>query len=525
MARTKLGLEHPAAIELASLLHAARHLPARLEADTKRIAEGRVECASIQRRLLELPQRFTDAAAAVDESLAVLAGTPGDPASFAPLDELLEAQAYRLCFWRVASDEINYRRFFDINDLAALTTEREDVFLAIHRTWLGWVATGLADGLRIDHPDGLFDPKQYLERLQERYRVLVPGRNEPLYVVVEKILGDGEALPADWICDGTTGYEFIHAVNGLLIDQNGEGPLTAFYHQFTGLDEAWPEVVYRCKREVSQGTLTSELNALAYQLDRLARLDRRSRDFTLNSIRKALREVVASFPVYRSYVDGSVHDSDKSVVGKATRWAYRRNPLLGRAIFDFIRDTVLLKDSPSGPATEEYRALQRAFAGKFQQVTSPVAAKGVEDTAFYVFNRLVSLNEVGGEPGRFGWKPEAVHEFFRTRSEMPRRAFAALHPRHQAWRGRAGPHPCALRNAGRMGRACDSMGRTQSPAQDRGGRNARARCQRGIPPLPDSRGAWPEKVDVEFVAHSAVHEEGARGGQGPHQLDQPGRRV
>ncbi len=469
--REQFGPEHPSAVELASVLHAVQHLPPRTETDAARVAECRMEVVSIRRRIAELPERFPEAAAAVTAALAAIAGKPGDPASFAALDELLEAQAYRPCFWRVASDEINYRRFFDVNDLAALSTERADVFDAVHATWFRWLREGKADGLRIDHPDGLFDPKEYLERLQaahfcltsprrgrsaalrrrvggrrqrscrRRYaayrfdfiRAALPhpaakrrrppppggGQKEVLYVVVEKILGDNEALPADWACDGTTGYEFIHAVNGLFVDRAGDGPLTAFYERFTGLDETWPEIVYRSKRQVTQASLASELNALAHQLDRIARLDRRSRDFTLNGIRKALREVVSCFPVYRSYVTSSVSDTDKAVVGKATRWAYKRNPFLGKAVFDFVRDTVLLKDSPSGPASEEYRELQRRFAGKFQQVTSPIAAKGVEDTAFYVYNRLVSLNEVGGEPGRFGWKPDAVHAFLAARVAQP----------------------------------------------------------------------------------------------------------
>ncbi|MCE9563142.1 MAG: malto-oligosyltrehalose synthase [Planctomycetes bacterium] len=422
--RAKLGHEHPASVQLISILHAVEHLPPRSEVNPAHIKEGRIECASIQSRLAELPERFPEAAEAIAGAVAIIAGTPGDPVSFAPLDELLEAQAYRPCFWRVASDEINYRRFFDVNDLAALSTEREDVFGAVHKTWLRWLSTGLADGLRIDHPDGLFDPKQYLERLQEHYRLAlqhsgVATRGEPLYVVVEKILGDGELLPPDWMCDGTTGYEFIHAVNGLFVDSTGEAPLTAFYQRFTGQNEPWLEIVYQKKRQVSQSSLSSELNALAHQLDRIARLDRRSRDFTLNGIRKALREVVACFPVYRSYVNGLGHDSDKAAVGKATRRAYRKNQLLGKQIFDFIRDTVLLKDSPSGPAGEDYRGLQSQFAGKFQQVTAPMAAKGTEDTAFYVYNRLGSLNEVGGEPGRFGWKPDAVHAFLAARAVNP----------------------------------------------------------------------------------------------------------
>ncbi|AWM38868.1 Maltooligosyl trehalose synthase [Gemmata obscuriglobus] len=426
--RERHGAEHPSAIELASILHAVQGLPPRTDPDEARQAEGRLEVIAIRRRLSELAERFPEAAAAVAGTLTKLAGTPGDPTSFAALDELLEAQAYRPCFWRVASDEINYRRFFDVNDLAALSTERREVFAAVHSTWFRWLREGIADGLRIDHPDGLFDPKEYLARLQTSVGRTPPGPTDDgtghngaggLYVVVEKILGDGEELPAAWECAGTTGYEFIHALNGLFVDPASEGALTNFYQQFTGLDDPWPEVVYRSKRQATQGALASELNALAHQLDRIARLDRRSRDFTLNGIRKALREVVACFPVYRSYVNGSVGDTDKAVVGKATRWAYRRNPVLGKAVFDFIRDTVLLKDSPSGPASEEYHALQRRFAGKFQQVTSPVAAKGVEDTAFYVFNRLVSLNEVGGEPGKFGWKPEQVHAFLHARAAAP----------------------------------------------------------------------------------------------------------
>ena len=474
----RLGVEHPSTIELTSILNAVEHLPPRGEGDGQKAAMGRVEVASIKRRLADLAERFPEAHAAVLAAVEKLAGTPGDPASFAALDDLLEAQAYRPCFWRVASDEINYRRFFDVNELAAVATERDDVFRAVHRTLFGWLADGKADGLRIDHPDGLFDPKTYLERLQAHYLLAVarrlhgekpddypgvefprdeawllaafqqtpppnplppggrgdqaepssssspPPRGEgpgegsakhPLYVVVEKILGDGERLPADWACDGTTGYEFITAANNLFVDPAGEGRLTKLYAEFAGQTDPIGQVVYEKKYQVLGASLSSELNALAHQLDRIARLDRRSRDFTLNGIRRALREVIAAFPVYRSYVNGGVHDRDKMHVGRACGKARKRNPTLGRAVFDFIRDTVLLRDSPSGPASDEYRDMQRRFAGKFQQLTAPVTAKGIEDTAFYVYNRFVSLNEVGGEPGHFGRPPDKVHEFFADR--------------------------------------------------------------------------------------------------------------
>ena len=336
-----------------------------------------------------------------------------------------------------------------MNDLAALSTERDDVFRAVHRTWLGWVAAGQADGLRIDHPDGLFDPREYLAKLQQHARLAVaraafaadpakfPGvefprdepallemlagdGGEPLYVAVEKILADGEPLPADWQCAGTTGYEVANVVNGLFIDPAGEATLSATYAEFTGDSTPWPELVYLKKRQVMQSSLAGEVNALAHQLDRLARLDRRTRDFTLNGIRKAVREVIACFGAYRSYVTAEgAHDADKALVGKACGAAYRRNPQAGRAIFDFVRDTVFLKPPHAGDLAPGYRDAQARFAGKFQQVTAPVTAKGVEDTAFYVYHRLTSLNEVGGDPGRFGYSPDEVHEFFRRRAEKP----------------------------------------------------------------------------------------------------------
>jgi (1->4)-alpha-D-glucan 1-alpha-D-glucosylmutase len=433
-------------LELQSILSAIRHLPSRNEEDPKRIEEGRVEGPVIKRRLAALTERNQKLADEIQTALSRLAGTPGDPASFAALDQLLEAQAYRPAFWRVASDEINYRRFFDVNDLAALSTEREEVFRAIHKKIFDWLVDGVADGLRIDHPDGLFDPKQYLDRLQLAYRMACarhllatkasdyPGltweqvrtplrerfRAEPehhLYVVVEKILGHNEPLPADWTTDGTTGYEFLNVVNGLFVDPAREDAVTGVFHLLTGFDEPFEQLVYEKKFQILQSLLSSELHMLGHQLDRLAQQERWSRDFTLNGLRHALREVIACFPVYRSYVNGEVHETDKPMIHRAVRRARRRNPLLGRQVFDYIRDTLLLKDPPSGPAAPEYRAAQRRFAGKFQQVTSPVMAKGLEDTAFYVFNRLVSLNEVGGDPGRFGWLPARAHRFFRERSE------------------------------------------------------------------------------------------------------------
>ena len=341
---------------------------------------------------------------------------------------------------RVASDEINYRRFFDINDLAALNMEREDVFTASHGLILALLSDGHLDGVRIDHPDGLYDPQEYFRRLQQSYllnlaqhifqsapqpegiswqdieeplakRIDAALENEstPLYVVAEKILGAGEPLPEEWSVHGTSGYDFINAVNGLFVDTAAEKALTRLYRDWVEDYTSFAEMVYRKKGLILQASLSSELHMLAHQLDRLAQKGRQSRDFTLNSLRDALREVIACFPVYRSYINAQgPHDTDRRYVEMAVRRAAARNPLMSRSLFRFVRDALL--EWPA-TASEEERTEWQRFAGKFQQVTAPVMAKGAEDTAFYVYNRLVSLNEVGGDPGRFGMSPEALHRF------------------------------------------------------------------------------------------------------------------
>jgi len=452
-AREELGGDNPDVAELQSILTAVRHLPSRMDVD--RATEGWTESRVIKRRLADLAGRNESIARHNRETADRVSGTVGDPASFAALEELLEAQAYRPSFWRVASDEINYRRFFDVNDLAALSTEREEVFAAIHRKIFDSIAAGQVDGLRIDHPDGLFDPKQYLDRLQVYTRLAAarhllatrpddyldlswpaaegPLRERfsahpatPLYVVVEKILGEGEPLPADWATAGTTGYEVVNVINGLFVDPARERDISRVYRDLTGVDKRFDDLVYLCKFHLLQASLASELHMLAHQLDRLAQEQRWSRDFTLNGLRHALREVIACFPVYRSYVNGGVGDRDRLVILRAVARAKARNPLLGRAIFDFIRDTLLLKDPPSEPATPEYRSAQRRFTGKFQQVTAPAMAKGFEDTALYLYARLISMNEVGGEPSRFGRSPADVHRFFQSRAEQHPGALSPL---------------------------------------------------------------------------------------------------
>jgi (1->4)-alpha-D-glucan 1-alpha-D-glucosylmutase len=439
-----LGANDPSFLEYQSILTALGHLPQHTETAAEKIVERCREKEVIKRRLAALADGSGAIREFVTRTLDVFNGRPGESHSFDLLDKLLNEQAYRLSYWRVASDEINYRRFFDVNELAALSMEREEVFAAAHELIFRMLRNGEADGLRIDHPDGLYDPQLYLERLQHHYVALCAraafeadpnhlGRKwddadaslraqlaalaaatsngaPPLYVVVEKILGAGEALPADWPVYGTSGYDFLNAVNGLFVDAGNATTFSRLYGDWIAADMPFAEMVYQKKLLILQVSLASELHMLAHQLDGLAQANRWSRDFTLNALGYALREIIACFPVYRSYIAGEiVHEDDRRAIELAVRRAARRNPTLSKSLFRFVRDMLLLKYPEA--ATAAGRAEQRRFAGKFQQVTAPVMAKGVEDTAFYNYARLLSLNEVGGDPARFGTLPEALHRY------------------------------------------------------------------------------------------------------------------
>jgi (1->4)-alpha-D-glucan 1-alpha-D-glucosylmutase len=410
-----LGEDAPALAEYQSILSAIRNLPRRTEVEPARVAERAREKEVIKRRLAALAAEHPAVGAFIADNLARFNGTPGDPASFDLLDDLLEHQCYRLSHWLVATDEINYRRFFDVNDLAALRIERPEVFEATHALVLRLVSEGKLDGLRIDHPDGLFDPGEYFQRLRERG---VP------FVVAEKILAAGEPLVEAWPVDGTCGYELLNEINGLFVDGGQVEAFTALYGAITGEDLSFAQVAYEKKVLILNASLASELHMLTHQLDELAQKRRASRDVTFNTLRDALREVIACFPVYRSYIgEQGPRDLDRRHVETAVRRAALRNPLMSFRVLRFIRD-LLLEPPPAG--AEEDRAERRRFAGTFQQVTAPVMAKGVEDTAFYVYNRLVSLNEVGGDPGRFGVSPEALHRFCAERQRAWPHALSPL---------------------------------------------------------------------------------------------------
>jgi (1->4)-alpha-D-glucan 1-alpha-D-glucosylmutase len=345
-----------------------------------------------------------------------------DAADPSALDALLNAQAYRLAHWRVAADEINYRRFFDINELAALRMERADVFEATHALVLSLAASGAVAGLRIDHSDGLADPAAYFRRLQHRFAELsgsaaaAAAVARPLYVVTEKITAPHEHLPTDWAVHGTTGYRFANVVNGLLVDAESKLRLERVWRAFVR-DEAddFDELAWRCRRIVMEGSLAGELNVLSTALWRLAREDRRTRDFSLNALRRTVSAVVASFPVYRTYMVDKLSAADRRTVDWAIARARRRSLSADVSVFDFIRRVLLSSPLPGAPPglAENYRA----FARRLQQYTAPVAAKGIEDTALYRHHRLISLNDVGGAPDDFGTAVSAFHGASRDRTQ------------------------------------------------------------------------------------------------------------
>ncbi|MFN0017649.1 MAG: malto-oligosyltrehalose synthase [Pirellulaceae bacterium] len=458
----QLGEQDADLLELRSILTAIRNLPPRTETDPERLAEQRREKEVIKRRLHELVERSSGIAGFVAENLRLINGQKGDSQSFDRLDELLGGQAYRLAYWRVAADEINYRRFFDVNDLAAICTENPLVFAETHRLLFELLDEGTLTGLRIDHPDGLYDPRGYLCQLQEQEFVRlcrrelareigalpanslkrselesesiaieqklvdlwkaamgIPGSplGRLLFVVVEKILAHDETIPNDWPVHGTVGYEFLNTLNGLFVAPAGERTLSALYTRFTGCSLDFDALAYQCKRLIVKSVMGSELHVLGHRLDRISERNRLTRDFSLSSLTRSLQEVVACFGVYRTYVEPDrVLERDLHYVGRAVALAKRHNPAMNTSIFDFVHDVLLLRyHDNTGP--EEREAIER-FVGKFQQLTGPIMGKAVEDTAFYRFNRLVSLNEVGGEPARFGTSVAEFHQL--NQSRLPR---------------------------------------------------------------------------------------------------------
>jgi (1->4)-alpha-D-glucan 1-alpha-D-glucosylmutase len=444
---TSLGETAPQTLELQSIITSLRHLPPRTTRDPERIAERYREKEVCKRRLAALYDSCPECQLSLERTLHTFNGTRGEPRSFDRLDALLDGQAYRLSFWRTAADEINYRRFFDINDLAALRMEELAVFVATHDFILRLLTEGKITGVRIDHPDGLLDPAGYFHRLQQAYvwrhyqalrdvraEALAPDAvsaaaallaramaaspdqpqrdsTRPLYIVVEKILGNRERLPPTWPVHGTTGYDFLNQLNGLFVDRTKARTFRNLYAAFVGERLTFQDVLYAAKKLILETAMAGELHVLGAHLDRLSETNRWWRDFTRNNLTAALREVIASFPVYRTYIsaeDLAPAAADRVVIDVAVDRARRRNPAMSASVFDYVHDILRLHYPENSDATAQQA--QRLFVQKFQQITGPVMAKGLEDTAFYRYTLLASLNEVGGNPDQFGITVAAFHQ-------------------------------------------------------------------------------------------------------------------
>lgn len=437
-------------LEFESVITALERLPASGDEETAvdPIELRYREQLVARHRLEELCRRSETIRSRVLQVVEEMNGHEDDPRSFDALDYLLSQQPFRLSYWRVAAEEINYRRFFAINTLAAIRQEEPTVFEETHRLLISLLVDGAVDGVRFDHPDGLWNPGEYFRDVQEAFvresvrRKLAPETHEewddlmpevdlaiaealdtiaasdrrwPVYVVGEKILEHGETLPQNWALAGTVGYEFAQVATGLFVSPEGRKLFDQVYARFTGDKIRFTELVYEMKQQMMREAFPSEVNVLTNVLNRISEADRYSRDFTVNTLRTALREVMACFSVYRTYTTCSefgVAERDRKYIHAAVSEAKRRSLSMDVSVFDFVESVLLLHVSDSPRSRFDQRC---HFAMKMQQLTGPVMAKGLEDTAFYRFNRLTSLNEVGGDPATFGTRIEDFHRQNRAR--------------------------------------------------------------------------------------------------------------
>jgi (1->4)-alpha-D-glucan 1-alpha-D-glucosylmutase len=345
----------------------------------------------------------------IDDNLRLFNGEPGDADSFVLLDNILAQQFFRLCYWKVACDEINYRRFFSINELIALCQENGAVFDHTHSRLTELIENGIVAGIRIDHIDGLADPDGYLDRLRSRFK--------DVYILVEKILDPTEKLPDEWPVQGTTGYEFADRLNALFVRQENEQSITTIYTRFCGRQDSFEGIVYSGKRRILETQMAGDLDNLANLVKRIVSRTRSGRDFTLKRLKEALAEMLVCFPVYRTYIDQEgPREADRQYLAAAVELSALHRPHLQHELM-FIQRLLLgeigqelADDDPAA------RNLDRQIVTRFQQLTAPLMAKGFEDTALYVYNRLLSLNDVGGAPHQFGRSAADFHTFVNQRA-------------------------------------------------------------------------------------------------------------
>lgn len=385
--------------ELHGVVKGLEALPHRDEHGAERLRERLQKKPVLQARLMALLDRWPALGEAIDEALRQLNGSAGDPRSFDELDTLLSEQPYRVAHWRVASEEINYRRFRDINDLAGLRVEEQRVFDAVHQVHFELVRQGLITGLRIDCVDGLLDPSSYLRAMQEHCRVPGhPPQERAIYLVVDKVLSEGERLPDGWPVHGTTGYDFLNDVTGIFIDQQGAHAMLEHYVRLTHRRQLFSEVAWECKKLALSRCMSSQVAMLGRRLAHLAGQHRASRDFTSQDLTEALIEVLACQRVYRTYLglDGQLSERDVRRVDDAVCEARRRNPALSGLLFEFVRSVLVLELPPE--LSEAQREEWRAFVLRLQQASAGVMARALESIAVNRFYPLSSSGEVGAEP-------------------------------------------------------------------------------------------------------------------------------
>ncbi|HTR35531.1 MAG TPA: malto-oligosyltrehalose synthase [Bryobacteraceae bacterium] len=412
----ELGAGNPAAVELRQLQEIAARMPPRTVTAPDKIEQRYRIARKLKKSIFLLYRDQLNVRMILDAALRDFSGLKDNPGSFDLLHRLLEDQAYRLAFWKIAFEEINYRRFFDINDLVGLRVEIPDVFQARHEIIIKLVSEGKVSGLRIDHIDGLHDPQLYLAYLQS---AVSDATGQPFYIIVEKILGRDESLPPDWSACGTTGYDFANALNDLFVDSTGLRLLRQTYARFTGEVVPFAEICYARNKQVLWRLFAGEVNALGHHLGKLAAQDRHARDVPLSELMVALIEVTACLPVYRTYIRSyEVSPGDRASLTQILDLARRRTTEneVGTPAFEFLRRVLLLE--PESYAQDQKGEYLR-FVMRWQQFTGPVMAKGLEDTAFYVRHTLISMNEVGGDPLRETDPLDAAgfHAFQQTRAE------------------------------------------------------------------------------------------------------------
>jgi (1->4)-alpha-D-glucan 1-alpha-D-glucosylmutase len=412
----KANLDPGALQEFQGLLAGLQQLAASPQAsdlDRRQVHELKDRLSRLYGRVPEI-KRF------IDRNLRTFNGKKDVASSFGLLDRLLARQAYVLAFWQTPNQGINYRRFFTISDLVGVRIGDPAAFEASHAVPMRLANKGMVTGFRIDHIDGLRDPEGYLCRLQERARgtngdnCAVESDSLPFYVVLEKVLSAGELLPRHWPVQGTTGYDYLNAVNGLFADNAGLAALDKPYREFVRSELSYDDLVYLKKKQVMATMLSVEIRSLGHYLGMLALQDRYGREIPRDDLTRALVETTACFPVYRTYLrDFEVPPADRKFIELALAEAQRRNPHLNGAAFAWLRDLLLLE--PVDHVQPEQREHRLSFVMTWQQITGPITAKGVEDSALYVYNRLLSLNEVGGNPTLPANSPVEFHKFLAQR--------------------------------------------------------------------------------------------------------------